>query len=59
MELRHIEGLVNGWVQGNHGLATRVVPIAEARAAGKAQQRQHLHMRTCTLLEVYCWLAWQ
>lgn len=33
-ELERIEALVNGWVQASHALETRVVPLAEAKAAG-------------------------
>ncbi|KAK9807395.1 hypothetical protein WJX73_000319 [Symbiochloris irregularis] len=33
-ELERIEALVNGWVQTNQGLTTKVLPIDEARKAG-------------------------
>ena len=33
-EVEEIEALVNGWVQGNSPLTTRVVPLEEARKAG-------------------------
>ena len=33
-EVRQVEDLVNSWVQQDHGLATHVVPLQEAKDKG-------------------------